>query len=139
VIVLDTNVISALMKIRYESVVEDWVTNQSDAIWTTSISVMEIRAGIELLASGRHRQRLEEAFARCLREEFQDRVWDFDREAANEAAILCARRRLARKPLDFRDIEIAGIAAAHHATLATRNIRHFENLGIDVVNPWTAE
>ncbi len=137
-IILDTNVISALMKREYDSSVEEWMDRQSEALWTTSISVMEIRAGIELLATGRQRQRLEIAFARCLREDLQDRVWDFDREAADQAGVLSARRRLAGKPIDFRDVEIAGIVACRRATLATRNTRHFENLGVEMVNPWLA-
>jgi toxin FitB len=127
---------SALMKRRYESAVEEWMDRQTEALWTTSISIMEIRTGIEVLATGRHRQRLEAAFARCLREDLEERVWDFDREAANEAGILSARRGLAGMPLDFRHIEIAGIVASRRATLATRNIRHFDKLGIDLVNSW---
>jgi len=109
-----------------------------ESIWTTAITVFEIRFGIEVLPTGRRKDQLEIAFARSLKEDLQERILDFDRDAAREAGTMAARRQLAGRPLDFRDLEIAGIAAARRATLATRNTRHFSDLGIDLIDPWTA-
>jgi toxin FitB len=137
VIILDTNVLSALMKRGTEFTVDNWLDRQNaELLWTTTITVFEIRFGIDLLASGRQKQQLEIAFARCLKDDLQERIFDFDRDAAREAATMAARRQLAGRPVEFRDMEIAGIAAVRRATLATRNTRHFENLGIGLIDPW---
>ncbi len=137
-IILDTNVLSALMKRGSDFTVDNWLDRQrAELLWTTTITVFEIRFGIDLLAFGRQKQHLEIAFARCLKDDLQERILDFDRGAAHEAATMAAQRQLAGRPVEFRDMEIAGIAAARRATLATRNTRHFDNLGIDLTNPWT--
>jgi predicted nucleic acid-binding protein len=107
-------------------------------VWTTAITVFEIRFGLELLAPGRRRRQLEAAFMRALEEDFEGRILSFDDEAAAEAARRGAQRRAAGKSVDFRDVEIAGIVAARRATLATRNVRHFRDLGIELVDPWAA-
>jgi toxin FitB len=139
VIVLDTNVLSALMQREADPAVVAWLDLQpSESVWTTAVTVFEIRFGLELLASGRRRRQLEEAFSRALEEDFQERVLPFDREAADAAASRAAERRAAGKPVDFRDIEIAGIVSARRATLATRNTRHFEDLRIELIDPWAA-
>lgn len=139
-IILDTNVLSALMKRGGDDfTVDSWMDQQArELLWTTAITILEIRTGIELLPIGRRRQQLETAFAYCLKEDLHERVLDFDRDAAYRAAEMAAQRTAAGRPLDFRDIEIAGIVAARRATLATRNTRHFENLGIDLVDPWAS-
>lgn len=136
-IVLDTNVLSALMRPRVDSALITWIDRQaSESIWTTAVTVLEIRFGLETLAPGRRRRELHEAFAKVLEEDLRGRVLPFDRDAANEAASRAAERRAVGKTLEFRDIEIAGIVAARRATLATRNVRHFTDLGIDFVDPW---
>lgn len=136
-IVLDTNVLSALMRREPDPAVVSWLDGQaSESVWTTAITVFEIRFGLELLAPGRRRRRLEDAFNRAVDEDFQGRILPFDQEAAREAASRAAERRAAGKPVDFRDVEIAGIVSARRATLATRNVRHFQDLGIGVVDPW---
>jgi toxin FitB len=105
-------------------------------VWTTAVTVFEIRFGLGLLAAGRRRRLLEDAVARTLEEDLQERILPFDREAAREAAQRAAERRAAGRTVDFRDIEIAGIVAARRATLATHNVRHFQDLGITLVDPW---
>jgi toxin FitB len=136
VIVLDTNVLSGLMDPE-DSIVVAWLDNQpSESIWTTAVTIFEIRFGIALLASGRRKRQLSDAFAKVLDEDLQARILPFDHEAAAEAANRAAERRAIGKPLDFRDIEIAGIVSARRATLATRNVRHFIDLGIELVDPW---
>lgn len=136
-IVLDTNVLSALMQRQPDPVVIAWLDDQaSESIWTTAVTVFGVQFGLELLAPSRRRRRLETAFSRAIAEDLAGRVLPFDEEAAGAAARGAAARRAAGKPVDFRDIEIAGIVAARRATLATRNVRHFEDLGIAVVDPW---
>jgi predicted nucleic acid-binding protein len=137
VIVLDTNVLSALMQREADPAVVAWLDLQpSESVWTTAVTVFEIRFGLELLAPGRRKRQLEDAFSRALDEDFQGRILAFDAEAAEEAARRAAERRAIGKPLDFRDIEIAGIVSARRATLATRNVRHFLDLGVELVDPW---
>ena len=136
-IVLDTNVLSALMQAQPDQQIVAWLDEQPpESVWTTAITVFEIRFGLELLPASRRKRRLEKAFAQALSEDFEDRILSFDAEAAIEAAMRAATRRAAGKPVDFRDIEIAGIVAARRATLATGNVRHFEGLDIQLVNPW---
>ncbi len=135
-IVLDTNVLSGLME-PHDSKVVAWLDEQpSESIWTTAVTIFEIRFGLALLPSGRRKRQLGDAFAKVLEEDLEGRILPFDHEAAAEAANRAAERRMIGKPLDFRDIEIAGIVASRRATLATRNVRHFRDLRIEFVDPW---
>jgi len=114
-----------------------WLDEQSpESIWTTAVTIFEIRFGIALLPPGRRQRQLGDAFAKILDEDLQGRILPFDHEAAAEAANRAAERRAIGKPLDFRDVEIAGIVSVRRATLATRNVRHFQDLGIELVDPW---
>jgi len=134
-IILDTNVISALMRAQPDATVVGWLDRQPpESIWTTAVTVLEIRLGIELLVTGKRRNQLEALFEQSLAEDFQDRILPFDRDAAREAAALVAQRQREGRPVDLRDTQIAGIAVARRATLATRNVRHFQ--GVDVIDPW---
>lgn len=138
-IVLDTNVLSALMRTSPHAALVAWLDRQhADSIWTTSITVFEARFGLALLAKGRRRNALETAFTRVLQEDLENRVLDFDEAAAGAAASLAASRQQAGRPADLRDTMIAGITLARRATLATRNVRHFADLEIPIVDPWTA-
>jgi len=139
VIILDTNVLSALMRTDPDRSVIAWLDRQpADSIWTTSITVFEARFGLALLPAGRRRKSLEGAWARVLEDDLERRVLDFDTTAAEAAAALAAGRRRAGRPVDLRDMQIAGIILARRATLATRNLRHFKDLKVSVVDPWTA-
>lgn len=138
-ILLDTNVISALMQRNADPAVVAWLDAQPpESIWTTSVTVFEIRFGLEILASGRKRRLLEEAFSGMLEEDFEGRVVPFDEAAAQFAGRIAAERRRAGRGIEIRDVQIAGIAAARKATIATRNTRHFEGLGLDLIDPWSA-
>ncbi|MGO9454837.1 MAG: type II toxin-antitoxin system VapC family toxin [Candidatus Binataceae bacterium] len=138
-IILDTNVLSALMRARPDAEVVAWLDQQpAQSIWITAITVFEARFGIALLPSGRRRQEIEKAFTKVLREDLEGRVLDFDEASAERAAMLAAERQRAGRSVDFRDTQIAGIALARQGTLATRNTQHFEGLSIPVINPWTA-
>ena len=136
-IILDTNVLSALMRDAPDAAVVRWLDDQpAESIWITSITLFEARFGLALLPRGRRRQALELAFATLLEKDLENRVLDFDRDAAAEAAALAAARQRAGRPVDMRDTQIAGIALARRATLATRSVRHFRDLDVAVVDPW---
>lgn len=136
-IVLDTNVLSALMRDTPDPVVVRWLDNQpTESIWTTSVTVFEIRTGIELLAPSRRRRRLDDMFSQLLAEDLDGRVQSFDLTAALAAGTIAASQQRSGRSVEIRDVQIAGIAASRHATVATRNTRHFDGAGIDVVNPW---
>ena len=139
-IILDTNVLSALMRRVPEASVVAWVDRQpSESVWITSITLFEARLGLALLPAGRRQQTLEAAFAQLLEDDLENRVLDFDSTAATEAASLAAERQKAGRPVDIRDTQIAGIALARRATLVTRNVRHFADLKVLIVDPWVAQ
>jgi toxin FitB len=138
VIVLDTNVVSALMRREPDPLVVAWLDGlPPESIWTTSITVFEVRLGLEILAAGRRRQQLEEAFAQAIEEDFEGRVLSFDQAAAQAAGRIAAERRRAGRTVEIRDVQIAGIVNLRKATLATRNTRHFEGCGLILVDPWS--
>lgn len=134
---LDTDVLSALMRARPDGVVVAWMDRQpADSVWISSVTLFEVRLGLELLPPGRRRRSLETAFERLVREDLEGRVLDFDSAAAVEAAVLAAEREKTGRPSGVRDTLIAGIALARRATLATRNLRHFEDLKVPVIDPY---
>lgn len=136
-IILDTDVVSALMRPTPEAIVVDWLDSQpAESIWLSSISIFEIRLGIACLDDGKRRTALETAFARLHNVVIEKRILDFDRAAAEQAAVLAAERRRTGRPGDMRDTQIAGMALARRAAIATRNTRHFGGLSVPVINPW---
>ena len=136
-ILLDTNVLSALMQREPDQTVVAWLDEQpSESVWTTAITVFEVRMGLELLAKGRRRSQLEQEFGRLLAEDLDGRVQLFDRAAADAAGTIAASRQRAGRTVEIRDVQIAGVVNSRKATLATRNMRHFEGLSIRLVNPW---
>jgi len=137
VIILDTNVLSALMRSEPDVEVVNWLDRQvADAIWITSITLFEARFGLALMPEGARRQELTARFDDLLVSDFEHQVLLFDQPAARQAAELAARRKRAGRPVDMRDSFIAGIAMAHKARIATRNTRHFDDLPDGVINPW---
>lgn len=138
-ILLDTNVLSALMRSAADQIVIDWLDAlPAESIGTTAITTFEIRFGLEILPDSRKRRALEIAFGKALESDLDSRVLPFDHAAAEASARIAAKQRAAGRPVDIRDVQIAGITAAHKATLATRNTRHFEDTGISLINPWSA-
>ena len=138
-ILLDTNVLSALMRQVPDQKVVAWLDQQArTSVWTTSVTVLEIEFGVQILAAGRRRTLLTEAFEELLARMGQ-RVATFDVAAAGQASDLMAMRHRKGRPVDLRDTMIAGITLAQHATLATRNTVHFEDASIPLVNPWTIQ
>lgn len=125
------------MRDEPDAAVVTWLDDQpGESMWITSITLFEARLGIALLPKGKRQRELEAAFARVLEVDLENRVLDFDRNAATEAAALVALRQKAGRPVDMRDTQIAGIALARRATLATRNVKQFQNLKLKVIDPW---
>jgi len=137
-IILDTNVLSALMRQEPDQQVIAWLDRQPRAsIWTTSVTALEVQFGLQIMAVGKRRSLLIESFDALLGK-FSHRVASFDADAAQQAADLMASRHKKGRPGDLRDTMIAGIALARHATLATRNTAHFADSGLALINPWRA-
>jgi len=107
------------------------------SIWTTAITIFEIQMGLALLPAGRRRERLEAAFAQAIADALVQRVLPFDEAAARLAGMIGARQQQLGLNMDLRDIQITGIALARRATVATRNLWHFADLGVRVLDPWT--
>jgi len=135
--ILDSNVLSALMRPSPDAQVLAWLDRQAaESLWITSITIFETRFGLDLLPQGKRRRDLEEAFERVLDEDLENRVLDFDSAAATAAASIAAATQKGGRSVEMRDTQIAGIALARRATLATRNVEHFVGFGVPVVNPW---
>ena len=136
-IILDTNVISALMRPTPEPEVVAWLDSQPmESIWTTSVCVFEIKYGLHVLPDGKRKRSFMTSFNRVLSKDLENRVLDFDLTAAEESAILCSKLKKEGHSTEIRDVEIAGIVAARKGTLATRNTKHFTHIDIPLINPW---
>ena len=139
-IILDTNVVSELMRRDPAPGVLRWLDMQpAQSVWLTSITLFESRLGLALLPPGGRRDAMTLAFDQLLAIDLENRVLPFDAEAAAQAALLAADRQRSGRPVDIRDTQIAGIAQARRAMLATRNLRHFEGLSVAVIDPWAAK
>ncbi len=137
-IILDTNVISALMRDLPDPSVEAWLDRQPhSSIWTTSISILEIETGLQTMPVGKRRSSLSTDFETLL-SRIDHRIAAFDEPAARLAAELTGLREKKGHVVEIRDTMIAGIVLAHHATLATRNVAHFADISAKVVNPWSS-
>lgn len=136
-IVLDTNVLSELMRPEPNARVVRWLEKQpTTRLFTTSITQAEILHGILVLPPGKRRQALEEAAGGMFEEDFAGRVLAFDSAAALAYATLARDRQRAGRPISQFDAQIAAIAAVHNASVATRNVADFEGCGIEVLDPW---
>jgi predicted nucleic acid-binding protein len=136
-IVLDTNVLSALMRPAANAPAIEWVDRQpASLLWTTSISLMEIRTGLHLLPEGRRRHGLIAGFNTLLAGLLRDRVLPFDAESAEFASRAAAIQHQRGVNNDVGDHQIAGIVLSRRASLATRNVRDFADLDIPLLNPW---
>jgi len=139
-IVVDTNVVSELLRPNPEPRVEAWLAARDGLdIYLTAISEAELRYGVAIMENGKRRDGLAEAIDRILRDDMAGRVLAFDSAAAEAYATIAASRRVAGRPIAQADCQIAAIARARGATVATRNTADFEGCGIDLINPWTAE
>jgi predicted nucleic acid-binding protein len=137
VIVLDTNVVSELMRSEPASHVVDWIASQpATSLFTTSITQAEIYHGIHLLPVGGRRTAFQEAAEAMFAQDFRGRVLAFSPDAALPYARFAVARRQAGRPVSQFDAQIVAIAACHGARIATRNTVDFELCGLGVINPW---
>jgi len=137
VIVLDTNVVSELMKPAPAAEVARWVAGQpATMLYTTSVSQAEVLHGIALLPAGKRRGALEVAAEAMFDEDFGGRVLPFGGEAARAYAQIAANRHRAGRPISQFDAQVAAIASSARFAVATRNVRDFEGCGITLLNPW---
>ena len=138
-IVLDTNVVSELMRPTPDAVVVDWLNTQvAEELWLNSVVVSELLFGIARLPGGARKRQLAEAFAAMLEQDFAGRILPFDLESAVLYAELAAGCEAKGRPVDMADAQIAAICLAQGAKLATRNSKHFDGLGLVLINPWSA-
>jgi predicted nucleic acid-binding protein len=136
-IVLDTNVLSELLRPEPEPRVMAWLDEQPRAsIFTSAVTQGEILYGIRLLPDGQRRRKLWDAAVAIFTEDFSGHVLSFDGDAAGYYAEIGAARRAAGRPISQFDAVIAAITRSRGAALATRNSKDFEECGIQVVNPW---
>ena len=137
-IVLNTNILSELTRLKPERIVYDWVARQPPTFpYTTTITQAEILFGLEKMPGGKRRDELEKQYRVMLAEEFAERVLAFDQAAAEAYGPLMARVQRQGRPVASHDVQIAAIALSRGASVATRNVSDFENFGIEFVDPWT--
>jgi toxin FitB len=136
-IVLDTNVVSELMKISPDrEVMQWWKARPFSELFITTVTEAEVLLGIALLPKGKRRTALEAAAKTTLEEDFDGHILSFDSDAAREFAKILATRRELGRPISQSDAQIAAIARSHGAAVATRNTEDFEDCGIRILNPW---
>ncbi len=136
-IILDTNILSSVMKETPDPIIVEWLDSQArESIWTTAITVFEIRLGLSILEKGKRRARLEQTFQLALEEILERRVLPFDIASAIASADIAVKQRQKGIAMNMRDTQIAGITVAKRSTLATRNIKDFQELPVSVINPW---
>ena len=135
--VLDTNVVSELMRERPNGKVLGWMDNQlTDNLFVTSVTEAEIRTGIAILPEGERKLGLAAAAERLFGVFFAERILPFDSDAAQAYAMLAVERRTAGRPISQFDCQIAAIAHSQGASVVTRDVEDFEGCGLDVINPW---
>ena len=136
-ILLDTNVISEMLKPAPDVAVKAWLNAQAPAeVYLSAVSEAELRFGVAVLAPGQCQDRLAEAIDALLREEFAGRLLPFDTAAARSFADIAAARRRSGRPISPFDGQIAAIARTHRAVLASRNLADFEGCDIPLIDPW---
>ncbi len=139
-VVIDTNVVSELMRPAPEPAVLAWFSRQDSAdLYLSAVSEAELRAGAAILPAGRRRDRLAAEVDAVVREDFAGRVLPFDSAAARAYAAIAASRRSEGRPILEADCQIAAIARARDAAVATRDGAGFEHCGVAVIDPWTED
>jgi predicted nucleic acid-binding protein len=138
-IILDTNVLSEFMKPGPSRQVLTWVAKQPlKGLFTTSINEAEIFYGIEVLSKGKHRESLLVAAELLFAEDFAGQIVNFESDDARAYSRIVAHRRALGRPISIADAQIAAIAQARGAKIATRNVADFDNCNLVVIDPWNA-
>ena len=136
-IILDTNVVTELMRAAAEPKVLRWFSIQAaEDLHVTAVTTAEILYGIELIATGRRREVVRAGAEKMFGDVFADRILTFEDRAARVFSQIASSRRRQGKPMTEFDAQVAAIARVHGATLATRNPYVFEGCGVRLVNPW---
>ena len=136
-IVIDTNVVSELMRARPDPAVLAWFDGHAaETLFLTAVSEAELRTGAAILPAGQRRDHLVGAIDAMIYQDFAGRILSFDSPAARSYAEIAASRRASGKPIMDADCQIAAIASSSGAQVATRNVKDFEGCGIGVINPW---
>ena len=136
-IVLDTNVLSELIRREPAPAVVEWVAGQSaSSLFTTFVTEAEMRYGVALLPESSRKDALEAALNGMFAEDFTGRVLAFDGAAARAYAVLAALRWRLGRPISQFDALIAATARSKRASIATRNVADFEHCGVGVIDPW---
>jgi toxin FitB len=136
-IILDTNVLSELISKSPDERVLKWVDGLPRiTVWTSSVSVFELQYGISILPEGKRRDSLGKAVDDLFNVLLENRIMPFDTSAAGRSVAAAATHRAQGRPVEVRDLLIAGIALSSGASLATRNLKDFEGIGLDLINPW---
>lgn len=138
-IILDTNVLSELMRPVPAPTVVHWLaTHPASRLFTTTITQAEILYGLEIMPKGKRRAELESAVEAMFEQDFADRILPFDADAARMFPRIAGSRRASGRPIAQFDAQIAAIARSRDAALATRNLEDFDHCGITLLNPWRA-
>lgn len=136
-IIVDTNVVAEVMRDSPSQAVVSWLNDQeTSTLFLTSITIGEIRYGLRAMPQGKRRLRLEQGFERILVEAFSGRVLPFDEEAARHYGEVMGRRKEIGRPMGVLDGQIASIARANGCAVATRNVKHFVECGVEIINPF---
>jgi predicted nucleic acid-binding protein len=136
-ILLDTNVVSELMRLSTDSSVEAWVAGHpAEDLFFSAVGEAELRYGAAIMPAGRRRDTLVSDIEAMLRAAFENRILPFDRDEARAYADIAAMRRFAGRPVAPPDCQIAAIARTRGMAVATRNVRDFEDMGLAVIDPW---
>ncbi len=136
-IVLDTNVLSEIMRAKPDPAVLAWLDAQPpDDLWLNSVVAAELLFGVARLPEGAPKQQLAVAVSAMLEQDFAGQILSFDLNAASVYAVMLAERERIGQTMAMADAQIAAICLSRDATLATRNTRHFEGLGLALMNPW---
>lgn len=136
-ILIDTNIISEMMKHAPDPKVITWIDQQNIMhLYISTITIAELVYGINVLPSGNRRDNLEKAFNSVVREAFEYRIFTFDEIAAHQYGTIMSQRKKLGKPMSIADGQIAAIARTHNCTVATRNISDFDDTELDLINPF---
>ncbi len=139
-ILVDTNVLSSMMTQYPPSSVLHWINNQDTLkLYISTITIAEIGYGLQIMPDGKRRQHLTDRFHAFVSEGFEQRILNFDEQSAYHYAELMAHRRSIGRPLSIPDGQIASIALMNKCDIATRNIRDFEDCGLQLINPFEAK
>ena len=136
-VLLDTNVVSELMRSIPDRTVDSWAAKHAvENLFFSAVGEAELRYGAAIMLEGRRRDRLVSDIERMMRSVFEDRILPFDSSAARAYAWIAANRRRIGRPISQADGQIAAIARSRRLAVATHNVRDFADMGIDVIDPW---